>query len=154
MRIRMARLERGELRARRPARKALAGQVPQDEARRVLLAPFAAANDRLFAAFEGKERIEGAVAVHALEEVVELARRARIDLDDAERPARRIHAHLDVEHAVAKAGALDELHGERIDASSCSSGNVDGYWNLWNWSVPGYMTESTVPSMVTRPSRA
>jgi len=30
----------------------------------------------------------------------------------------------------------------------------DGYWKRWNWSVPGYMIESTVASMVTRPSRA
>ena len=38
--------------------------------------------------------------------------------------------------------------------SSTSGGSDDGYWKRWKWSVPGYMTESTVPSIVTRPLRA
>src|SRR5262245_43022924 len=119
---RMAAAKACELRRAGPARKTGPAEVPQHEARRMRRVALAMAHDGLLAAFEGEQRLEEAVAVDAFEEIVELARRARVDLDDADAPRARIDAQLHVEHAVAEAEALDEPRGERVDSREIRRG--------------------------------
>src|SRR5579862_1251079 len=57
VRVCMASLQRGDLPARGPARQPLAREIPQDEARGVLLPPGAMANGRLFPARSEERRV-------------------------------------------------------------------------------------------------
>jgi hypothetical protein len=63
-----------------------------------------------------EQRLEQAVAVDALEQVEELARRARVDLDHARLAARRVERISTLNMPWRKPDALDEARGKRVDA--------------------------------------
>src|SRR5258706_14416827 len=79
------------------------------------LPSLAMANHRLPAGAKVEHRFEKAEPVDAFEESIELARHARIDLDQAWHAGYGIEAHLHVEHAVPEADALDHARRERVD---------------------------------------